>query len=305
VFRCVLQLVVSHQDKPQVIRLRNKWVEMDPRQWNAQMDATVNVGLGSGSRDRDIMMLMQILQQQKELIATVGPFNPISGIDKTVNTLRKIVETAGMRNADAYFAEISGEEAQQWYVENMAGNEEPSPEEIKAQAQMQIEQAKLQGQMQMKQIDAQVNTAREEAQMQADLQVKRAEIEAKTIENRQKLEVDERKETMRMQFDAQKLSAQMQLEREKMAQQRQLELLKLGMQPKATGEDGAPVPTVFDDLANQIGQNSAQSAAEIQQQIAGMMAEMTQAMVRAVNAPKRVVRGPDGRAAGVETVMEQ
>jgi hypothetical protein len=33
---------------------------MDPRSWNANMDATINIGLGTGSRDRDMAMLNQI-----------------------------------------------------------------------------------------------------------------------------------------------------------------------------------------------------------------------------------------------------
>jgi hypothetical protein len=42
----LLKLVVANQDAPRMIRLRNEFVEMDPRGWNANMDVTVNTGLG-------------------------------------------------------------------------------------------------------------------------------------------------------------------------------------------------------------------------------------------------------------------
>ena len=65
VFRQILKLIVKHQDRPRTIRLRDEWVEMDPRAWNAKMDATINIGLGTGSRDRDMAMLNQILKHTR------------------------------------------------------------------------------------------------------------------------------------------------------------------------------------------------------------------------------------------------
>ena len=47
VFKAVLKLIVKHQDRPRIIRLRDKFVEMDPRVWNSSMDCTINVGLGT------------------------------------------------------------------------------------------------------------------------------------------------------------------------------------------------------------------------------------------------------------------
>jgi hypothetical protein len=67
VFKMILRLLVKHQDRPRTIRIRDKWVDMDPRFWNANMDVTVNTGLGTGSRDRDMAMLNNILQLQREL----------------------------------------------------------------------------------------------------------------------------------------------------------------------------------------------------------------------------------------------
>lgn len=175
-FKGLLGLVVAHADKPRTVKLRGEWVEMDPRQWDTGMDCSVNVGLGAGSRERDLAVLQMILGMQREILTTLGPSNPLVKPEQLYNTLAKIAETAGFPSADPYFTTPDPQEieAQQQQQAN-----QPSEHEMKAQAQMQIEQAKAQARSQV-----------EEAQMQADLAVKRAEIEAEAIAQRQKLESD-------------------------------------------------------------------------------------------------------------------
>ena len=110
-----------------------------------------------------------------------GPFNPIAGIDKIVNTARKVVEVADIRNADAYFAEISTDEAKAWFAENMGGGEdEPSPEEKKAMAQMQAdrERAIAELQLQRERAAAEVELLREKAAVEMQLRREEMQIEA-------------------------------------------------------------------------------------------------------------------------------
>jgi len=40
--------IKKHADKPQVVRLRNQWVPVDPRNWKTRDDLTINIGLGTG-----------------------------------------------------------------------------------------------------------------------------------------------------------------------------------------------------------------------------------------------------------------
>ena len=60
-FLGLFKLTIRHQDVPKMVRLRGEWVEFDPRQWNAEMDCTVNTGLGAGTRERDMMMMQQVM----------------------------------------------------------------------------------------------------------------------------------------------------------------------------------------------------------------------------------------------------
>jgi hypothetical protein len=96
VFKQILKLIVKHQDRPRTIRLRDTWVEMDPRSWNANMDATINIGLGTGSRDRDMAMLNQILNVQIAMTDRLaqGGFSAqalemVPKINMTATSLRK------------------------------------------------------------------------------------------------------------------------------------------------------------------------------------------------------------------------
>lgn len=52
IFWKILELVSKHQNKPQVVKLRGKWVEVDPREWRDRFHMTVSVGLGTGSQQK-------------------------------------------------------------------------------------------------------------------------------------------------------------------------------------------------------------------------------------------------------------
>ncbi len=172
-FRGMLRLVVRHQDKPRTVRLRDKWVPFDPRDWNADMDCRVNTGLGAGTRERDMMVMQQVLGLQEKLLAAFGPNNPFVKPDNLYASVAKLVESAGLRTPALYFTEPNPEEIEALLK---AQSEAPDPERMKVEAQIQIEQAKLQ-----------TAQAKEKAQMDADLQVKRAEIEAESVRQRDEL----------------------------------------------------------------------------------------------------------------------
>ncbi len=55
-FAGIFHLILKYQDKPRVIRLRGKYVSIDPREWKNNYDVTVNVGLGTGSQDQKMAM---------------------------------------------------------------------------------------------------------------------------------------------------------------------------------------------------------------------------------------------------------
>jgi hypothetical protein len=224
VFRQILKLIVKHQDRPRTIRLRDTWVEMDPRAWNANMDATINIGLGTGSRDRDMAMLNTILNVQITMTdrLAAGGFSAqaLEMVPKINMTAIKLAESAGIKNPDQFYLDIKPEMLEQMKQE--AANR-PDPEmqkeQVKAQTQLQLGQ-------QQAQLDAQADERKaqiEAVQMQADIEAQNKKTEVEMIQAQQKFEMD--KELAILEFQLQRelkmaeLDMKRQMHEQQMAQQ--------------------------------------------------------------------------------------
>jgi hypothetical protein len=228
VFKMILRLLVKHQDRPRTIRIRDKWVDMDPRFWNANMDVTVSTGLGTGSRDRDMMMLNNILTTQNmmavQLVQTGFAGQALDMLPKIIKTATKLAESSGIRNPDEYYIQI--DENQLAQMKQQASQPKLDPalqlEQAKVQAQMQLEQAKMQMSAQLEQEKAAAAVQKEQAQMQADLQVKMAELQKSEAAQAQQNQFDQIKlaeESRQKQLDR---DHQMQIETMKIAAQQQM-----------------------------------------------------------------------------------
>lgn len=223
VFAKALRVTVKHQDRPRTIRLRDKWVEVDPRQWNSNMDAVINTGLGTGSRDRDLMMLTQISAGQKELAAglqAVGMTDvALDMVQKIVKTSVKGTEAAGLRNAADYWPEITDEQIQQakQTVADQAG--QPSPEDKAAQAKIAADTQIKQADMQMKAQQAQQQQQIDAQKMQMEFQLKREQMIAEQQLKREQTQAE--LQLKREQLQAELLMSQQQWEAEFQLQKEQ------------------------------------------------------------------------------------
>ena len=104
-YKIVLHLITTHQDRPRMVRLSNEFVPIDPRVWNADMDVSINVALGRGTDTERMMMLRQIAEMQKEAMATMGPVNPLTDMAKLSNTLKAMTELAGFKDASQFWSD--------------------------------------------------------------------------------------------------------------------------------------------------------------------------------------------------------
>jgi hypothetical protein len=103
-FRGILKLVVENQDRARVVRLRNQWVPIDPRSWNADMDVEIDVALGGGTEEQQVSVLTSIAQKQEQILQTMGPQNPLVSPQQYRNTLARLVQVSGFKNADEFFS---------------------------------------------------------------------------------------------------------------------------------------------------------------------------------------------------------
>lgn len=224
VFKGLLKLTIQHQDKPRSVRLKGKWVQFDPRSWDASMDATVNVGLGAGTRERDMMMMGQIIGLQEKLYAALGPDNPFVTPENLHRALVGMTGAAGIKSPDMYFTAPDPQDIERRKQE---ARQKPTPEQEKAQAQMQIEQMKAQLAMRSKEMDVQVQREKEKAQMDADLQVKMAEMEKEAAARAEQLQADAIKEEQKIAFEREKMAQDRELRIAEMDQRYALEMMKL------------------------------------------------------------------------------
>ena len=212
-FRGLLKLAIQHQDKPRTVRLRNEWIQFDPRTWNAEMDCTVNTGLGAGTRERDMMMMQIVVGLQEKIIASFGADNPMVKPDQLYNGVAKTVEAAGLKSVDQFFTRPKGEEVAA-YAQKKAS--QPSEEQIKINGQKEIEQIKGQVQIALKDKDIEKEASKEREQRDADLVIKQAELEKETTRSMHEAE-------LKAQSDA----AARELEREKIASNERIAMAKL------------------------------------------------------------------------------
>ena len=206
-FKGLLSLVIQYQDKPRTVRLRDGWVEYDPRSWNSGMDVTVNTGLGAGTRERDMAAMGAVMQMQEKFLAALGPDNPFVKPNNLYNSASKFIQAAGLRDTAQYITKPDPQEVQQ-RLEAMRNK--PDPEQAKLEAQMTLEREKSQAQIQ-----------KEAAQRDADVQVKAAELEKDVAVERAKAEAMAVAEAERIAFEREKFAAEYELRREELAIKRE------------------------------------------------------------------------------------
>ena len=131
-FLGILGLLSKHQMEPLSIRLNNKFIPIDPRVWKTQYDMTVNVGLGTGNKDQQLMHLTQIMQAQMGVMGT--PIGPLLVKPKHIyETQSKIAVNAGFKDPGMFWTDPG---------DTMPPLPPPNPLMLKDQAELQLAQRK-------------------------------------------------------------------------------------------------------------------------------------------------------------------
>lgn len=163
-FRKILRLVVENQDKERTIRLRNEWVTVDPRSWNAEMDVSMSVGIGHGTQQEKLAGIAQIIQQMKEAVAFQGGLDgPLVNGERLMNALKEFSAQIGYRSTDRFWP--TAEELKQPQPQKPP---QPDPKMIEVQAKAQQSQAEFQHKTQIDVQEHQLDQQKAQAQAQTD-----------------------------------------------------------------------------------------------------------------------------------------
>ena len=175
-FKGILFLVVTHQDKARMVRMRNEFVMIDPRHWETSMDVSINIGLGNGDTNEKLQALMMIMAKQEQILQQLGPTNPLVTPQQFSNTLRKIVELSGFKDSTSFFQDIPAD-----YVPPTP-TPKPTPEEVLAQVQAESIKADIQkkaAELELKRQQMIMDDDLARDKMAQDLYLKKFEIELK------------------------------------------------------------------------------------------------------------------------------
>jgi hypothetical protein len=192
-FNGIFHLLLKYQDKPRVIRVRGKYVSIDPREWSNNYDLMTNVGLGTGSKDQQMAMAAMVLQKQEQILSSQGFANPLVSVGQYRNTLGRFIEASGFKDSAEFFKEIPPElDAQLSQPRPPQQQPNPAMDALMAQTQAQIEvdrakalndieiaKAKAQAQIQLEREKAAANLELKTAEFQAEAQLKAAQVGAR------------------------------------------------------------------------------------------------------------------------------
>ena len=105
-FKKIFELMVKYQDKEKIIMISNQYIPVRPTEWKDRFNISIVVGLGTGSKEQQTIMLNSILERQLQAFQLQGGKElPMVSLKNMYNTLTKMVENAGLKNVDTYFVD--------------------------------------------------------------------------------------------------------------------------------------------------------------------------------------------------------
>jgi len=105
-FKKIFELMVKYQDKEKIIMMSNQYIPVRPTEWKDRFNISIVVGLGTGSKEQQTIMLNSILERQLQAFQLQGGKEmPMVNLKNMYNTLTKMIENAGLKNVETYFVD--------------------------------------------------------------------------------------------------------------------------------------------------------------------------------------------------------
>jgi len=168
----IFELVCKYQQKEKIVRIRGKYIPMRPYEWKDRVNVTVQVGLGTGSKEQQLILLNAILERQMQAInLQQNVHGPMVNLRNIYNSLKKLIENAGLNGIEPYFMDPEVGAAQ------MPQLPPKPPTEFEK-----VTLAQVQGENQRAQLNANVTLKEIEGRMRQqllDFEIKIKELELK------------------------------------------------------------------------------------------------------------------------------
>jgi len=179
-FKGILHLLCKYQDKERLVRINGKFVPFNPREWNDQYNVSINVGLGTGTRQEQLTTMQMILQKQEQIIQQYGLSNPLVNLMQYRNTLAKFINMAGFKDAAQFMNEITPEQNEA-LSQPQPEKLDPNTEAAKVLAEVEREKAVIRAQTEAAKLEL------EREQMQLDNARKALELQQQELKQNTEL----------------------------------------------------------------------------------------------------------------------
>lgn len=187
------------------------FMQVRPDQWDPNMAVSINVGLGTGSRDRDMLMLQNVQGGQLAMADRLGA---AGFTDKALEFIRpirqtavRIAESAGLKNPEEYYPDITEDDIAQMKAEAAQAGQQPDPAVVKAQ----------------------MDQAAKDAQAQRDHEYRMSQLQAKR-------ELDLQAMNNKLDLDKYQVDREIELKREQMAKEMAMNE-RLGLHKQSMASD--------------------------------------------------------------------
>lgn len=262
-FSVVQEVMAKHKNKELTLKLKGNWTPISPLAWQQKRDVRISVGVGAGNKESMQLQLNNVLAAQMQVGLPLG----LVTRDNIHATNVEILKLSGFANPQKFWPDPNTLPPQQ---------QQQSPEQIKAQTEMQKLQFQAQQDQQKFQAEQQFEQQRMQMQVQIDAQREEMQARQKQLESEQSAQLD-------------RIKAQY----ADLAEQRRLEF------EKWRAELEAVVKLQIAGMGDQTQRDLATPDTSVSDGIAGVV-QMLQELAASIDAPAELIRNPQtGRAEGV------
>jgi hypothetical protein len=264
IFWKILELISKHEDKPRMVKLEGKWIQVDPREWRNKFNMTVTVGLGTGSQQTTLNGVNMLAQLYSGAFQ-VGLGGRVITEQNAYHLIHKAAKAVFPKDADALVTDPSTIPPAQ---------PKPDPEMLKIQ--LAAHKAELNDQQKKDKLAVESQLEHMRQQLEA------GKIQFQALTDKAQQDRDHQAEVMKLIVEHE------QENRSRIADA--LAQVAVAKAQGATDQQQTVLGGIVDSLRAQ---------QDHQHQV---VQDLIKAHTQAALAPKEIVRGKDGKATGVRPV---
>jgi hypothetical protein len=159
-FHLLHSTIRRHGSQQDIVKLRNEWVPVNPRDWKERKDMTVHVGLGVGTKNEQAQQMMALMGIQEKFV---------------MNGLTQVVNPNNVYNSAKAFTRLIGQKSPDDFFTDPKTVEPPAPKPDPEMMKLQIE-----GQMKAQEMQTKAALDTQSMQMKAEIEKLQAQADIAT-----------------------------------------------------------------------------------------------------------------------------